>query len=124
MLEPVDDEAFERFGLQNLVFHYHQGIQRANALHIRLEITCAYLYFGEEDEGVEVVMREDNALEFRELLQLFQVLMVHDQVEPHVGQVHLLHLVVELAPLQHLQGVAEDVEDLVRLDLRVARLHE
>lgn len=37
---------------------------------------------------------------------------------------HLLYLVVELGPLKHLEGVAEDVEDLVRLDLGVPALHE
>lgn len=49
--------------------------------------------------------------------------MVHDQVKAHVVQMHLLDLVVELSPLQHLEGVPVDVQDLVRLDFGVATLH-
>ena len=50
--------------------------------------------------------------------------MIHDQVKPDIVQVNLLHLLIKLGPLQHLQGVAVDVEHSVRLDLCVATLHD
>ena len=37
---------------------------------------------------------------------------------------HLLNLVVELSPLEHLKGVAINVEHSIRLNLSVSALHE
>ena len=54
-------------------------------------------------------MLEYDLLEFSEFLEFLEVLVVDDQVEADVGQVHLLDLVVELRPLEHLQGVPEDI---------------
>ena len=69
-------------------------------------------------------MREDKLLQLREFAKLVQVWMVNDQVESYVGQVHLLHHVVELWAGEHLQGVPVDVEDTIALDLGVAALHQ
>ena len=50
--------------------------------------------------------------------------MVNDQVEADVDEVHLLDLVMELRPLQHLQCITIDVEGSVGLNLSVAALHQ
>ena len=50
--------------------------------------------------------------------------MVYDQVEADVDEVHLFNLVMELRPLQHLQGITIDVKGSIGLDLSVAALHQ
>ena len=50
--------------------------------------------------------------------------MVHYQVKAHVIQVHLLHLVVELASLEHFESIAIDVEHFIGLNLSVATLDD
>lgn len=69
-------------------------------------------------------MREYDLLQLCESLKFVQVLVVHDQIEPHVSQMHLLDLIVEFRTLEDFQGIAEYVEDLVRFDLSVTTLHE
>ena len=52
------------------------------------------------------------------------MLVVHDQVEADVSQVHLLHHVEELRPLQYLKSVSIDIKNAVRLNLSMAALHQ
>ena len=56
-------------------------------------------------------MLEYDPLKLCELLQFLKVLMIYDQIESNVGQVHLLHLIVELGPLKDFESVSENVQD-------------
>ncbi len=85
VLETIDNEGFEGFTVENLVVYYYEVLQGPNALNLR-----------KQDERVQVVMLEDNLLELGELLQLLQVLMIHDEVEAYVSQMHFFDLIVEL----------------------------
>jgi len=62
-------------------------------------------------------MLEDNLLQLCEFLQFLEILMVHNQVETDIGQVHLLNLVVELGSLKDFEGVTEDIQYLIRFYL-------
>jgi hypothetical protein len=48
--------------------------------------------------------------------------MVHNEVEPDVDEVHLFDRLIELRALEHLKGVAVNIQDLVGLNLRVTTL--
>jgi hypothetical protein len=48
--------------------------------------------------------------------------MVDDKVKSDVSEVHLLYLVIELAPLKDLKGVSVDEKDLVGFDLSMTTL--
>ena len=113
VLEAVHDEALERDALHNLVIVHLDALDGVQALDL-----------GQQDVRVEVVVRQDQLLQLGELLQLFQVGVVHDQVEAHIDEVHLLDQVVELRPLQHLQRIAINVKHTVGFDLCVATLDE
>jgi hypothetical protein len=65
---------------------------------------------------------EDNLLQLREFLQFLEILMVHNQVEADIGQMHLLNLVIELGPLQDFEGVTEDIQYLIRFYLGMTGL--
>ena len=102
MLESVHNERFQGLAGEHFVVHYDEILQGANAFNLR-----------EKDEGIEVVMLEDNLLQLCEFLKFLKILMVHNQVEADIGQVHLLYLVIELGSLQDFQGVTEDIEYLI-----------
>lgn len=48
--------------------------------------------------------------------------MVHDEVEPDVNKVHLFDRLVEFRPLEHLEGIAVNIQDLVGLNFRMTAL--
>ncbi len=86
-LEAVDDEASEGARKEDLVIVDRKGAKSTQAFQLR-----------EKDERCEVVVLEMESSEASEALELVQVHMVHEQVEPHVVEVHLIHLTVELTP--------------------------
>ena len=67
-------------------------------------------------------MLEDNLLQLREFLQFLEILMVHNQIETDVGQMHLLYLVIELGSLQDFEGVTKDIKYLIRFYLGMTGL--
>ena len=106
MLKSVHNERFEGLAGEHFVVHYDEILKGANAFNLR-----------EKDEGIQVVVLEDNLLQLREFLQFLEILMVHNQVETDIGQVHLLNLVVELGSLKDFEGVTEDIQYLIRFYL-------
>ena len=111
MLETIHNERLEGLAGKNFVVHDNEILQRANAFNLR-----------EKDEGIQVVVLEDNLLQLREFLQFLEILMVHNQVEADIGQVHFLYLVIELGSLQDLEGVTKNVQYLIRFYLGMTRL--
>jgi len=111
MLESVGDETRQCDALHDLVvIHLH-------ALHARKTLDLR-----QQDVRVQVIVGENELLELREFLELVQVLMVHNEVEPDVDEVHLFDRLIELRALEHLKGVAVNIQDLVGLNLRVTTL--
>lgn len=73
MLEPVDDEALERPGVEYLVVVDVELVERVDALD-----------FAEQDEGIQEIVREHQLLQLRELAQFVEVRVIHNQIEAHV----------------------------------------
>ena len=88
MLEAIDDESLDADTSEHLVVVDHDGLHRGKAFDLR-----------QQYERVKVVVRQHKFLKFRELLQLVQILMVHNQVEPDVVQVNFFDLRIELSAL-------------------------
>lgn len=113
VLEAVNDEALDGDASQHLV------VVDLNLLHC-----VEALDFRKQDERVEVVVRKHQLLQLGELAKLVQVLVIDDQVKADIVEVHLLDLVIELGPLQHLKCVTIDVEHFIGLYLCVAALND
>ncbi len=69
-----------------------------------------YLDLRQQNERVQVVVREYDFLQLGESLKFVQVLVVDNKVKPHVSQVHLFDLIVEFGPLENFKGISKDVE--------------
>lgn len=50
--------------------------------------------------------------------------MVDYKVEPNIDKMNLLHWVIELIPLQHLQGISVYVQNFVCLNFRMPALNK
>lgn len=113
VLEAIHDEAFERTSIQHFIVVDKQLLERLNALDL-----------AEQNERIQVVVRQNKLLQLGELSQLIKIRVVNDEIEAHVSQVHLLHDVVEFGAGEHFKSVSVNVEDTVALDLGVTALHE
>jgi len=111
--EPVDNEGAHQDGVGDLIAVDADGGERGEDLQL-----------GNLDEAVDVVVGEDQLLQFPEPLQLPKVAGAHDVVEPHVLEADLLHRLLEVGIVEDLEGVAVDEEHGVAFDLRVAGLDE
>ena len=113
MLESVDNKALQGDAPQDFIFVELDRADCIKALNLR-----------EKNERVEVIIRKNELLQLRELLQLVEVRVVDDEVEAHIVEVHLFHQVVELGALEDFQRVAIDVQHPVGFDLGVPALHQ
>jgi hypothetical protein len=111
MLESVHNERFKGLAGEHFVVHYYEILKGAYTFNLR-----------EKDEGIQVVVLEDNLLQLGEFLKFLKILMVYNQVEADIGQVHLLYLVIELGSLQDFESVTKDIEYLIRFYLGMAGL--
>ena len=113
MLETIDNEGFDGDTPEHLIVEDRDRLNCWQTLDL-----------GQQDKWVQVVVRQHKFLKLRELFKFVQILMVDDQVEPHIVQMNFLNLRVKLRPLEYFKRIAIDVEYFVRLYLSVAALYD
>lgn len=69
-------------------------------------------------------MGKDKLLKLFEFPQFVQIWVVDDQIESHVGQVHLFDDVIKFRSGKDFESIAVDVEDSIGFDLSVTALDQ
>ena len=113
MLESVDYETF-------------QGDASKHFIVVELNLTdCIQaLNLGEKNEGVEVVVRENQFLQLRKLPQLVEIGVVDDEVKADIVKVHFFDKVVEFCTLKDFQCVSINVKHFIGFNLGMATLDQ
>ena len=111
--ETVDDKSAEKDGVRHLVPLNWQAHETGQRLQLR------YL-----NEAVNVVVLEEEALQFLEALELGYVWRANDVVEADILEGDLLHGLLEVQIIQNLKCVAVNEKFVVTFDLSVTRLDE
>jgi len=111
--EAVNDESTHHASLSHLVFLDVDGGQVGQCLKFR-----------DLDEGVDIVVHEEQSLEFAESAQFADVSWWDYIVESNVLKANLLHCLLEVCVVQHFKSIAVNEQFVVAFDLGVARLHK
>ena len=113
MLKPIDYEALGGDAAQNFIVVDLNRLDCVEALN-----------FWEQDERVQIIVRQDQLPQLRKLSQLVQIGVENDQIEAYVVQVDLFNLLIKFRSLEYFEGIAIDVEHPVWFNLCMPALND